>query len=265
MSFLTNSNNMTEAQSFLEKKPQQVNLHDLEETIIPWRSYVIELLLHSRKCKQATKVTRNVNKGLPSKRSQSELTARMAFSKLAFLKRLSVIVFARSQLPERISCSSPIKNCLRAVMWRLSNLKYRGSNRELTTWYLQLMNRWFPFPWPLLSELWFIQRTEENLSNNIGNLHQKPESCKWTAHCRERHHPVPVNVGNQWFHHEFRVLEKSEANCLSGLDFLERHKCEPLFSRSELKLDSPHSIPFYHKNFEIDKNAIFRVVATETI
>ena len=127
------------------------------------------------------------------------------------------------------------------------------------------MNRWFPFPWPLLSELWSIQRTEENLSNNIGNLHQKPESCKWTAHCRERHHPVPVNVGNQLFHHEFRVLEKSEADCLSGLNFLERHKCEPLFSRSELKLYSPHSIPLYHKNFEIDKNAIFRVVATETI
>ena len=61
MSFLTNSNNMTEAQSFLEKKTQQVNLHDLEETIIPWRSYVIELLLHFRKCKQATKITRNVN------------------------------------------------------------------------------------------------------------------------------------------------------------------------------------------------------------
>ena len=96
MSFLTNSNNMTEAQSFLEKKTQQVNLHDLEETIVPWRSYVIELLLPSRKCKQATKITRNVNKGLPSKRSHSEMTARMAFSKLAFLKRLSVFVFTKS-------------------------------------------------------------------------------------------------------------------------------------------------------------------------
>ena len=33
----------------------------------------------------------------------------------------------------------------------------------------------------------------------------------------------------------------------------------------ELKLDSTHSVPLYHKNFEIDHNAIFRVVATETI
>ena len=95
----------------------------------------------------------------------------------------------------------------------------------------------------ILSELWSIQRTEENLSNNIGKLHQKPESCKWTAHCRERHHPVPVKVAYQLFHHEFRVLEKTEADCLLGLDFLERHKREPLFSRSELKLYSPHSIP----------------------
>ena len=119
------------------------------------------------------------------------------------------------------------------------------------------MNRWFPFPWPLLSELWSIQRTEENLSNNIGNLHQKPESCKLTVHCRERHHPVPVNVGNQLFHHEFRVLEKSEANCLSGLDFLERHKCEPLFSWSELKLDSPHSIPSITKILKLTKMLSF--------
>ena len=76
---------------------------------------------------------------------------------------------------------------------------------------------------------------------------------------------VPVYLGNKLFHHEFRVLKKSEADCLLGLDFLERHKCDPLFSRMELKLESTHSVPLYHKNFEIDHNAIFRVVATETI
>ena len=76
---------------------------------------------------------------------------------------------------------------------------------------------------------------------------------------------VPVYVGNNLFHHEFRVLKKSEADCLLGLDFLERHKCDPLFSRMESKLDSTHSVPIYHKNFEIDHIAIFRVVATETI
>ena len=76
---------------------------------------------------------------------------------------------------------------------------------------------------------------------------------------------VPVYVGNKLFHHEFRVLEKSEADCLLGLDFLERHKCDSLFSGMELKLDSTHSVPLYHKNFDIGHNAIFGVVETETI
>ena len=40
---------------------------------------------------------------------------------------------------------------------------------------------------------------------------------------------VPVYAGNKLLHHEFRVLEKSEADCLLGLDFLERHKCDTLF------------------------------------
>ena len=61
------------------------------------------------------------------------------------------------------------------------------------------------------------------------------------------------------------VLEKSEADCLLGLVFLECRKCDTLFSRLELKLDSTLSVSLYHDSFEIDDNAIFRVVATETI
>ena len=76
---------------------------------------------------------------------------------------------------------------------------------------------------------------------------------------------VPVYLWNKLFHHDFRVLEKSEADCLLDLDFLERHKGDPLFSRMELKLDSTHSVPLCHKKFEIGHNAIFRVVATDTI
>ena len=75
---------------------------------------------------------------------------------------------------------------------------------------------------------------------------------------------VPAYVGNNLFHHEFRVLEKSEGDCLLGLDFLERRKCDPLFPRTELKMDSSHSVPLYHKHFEVNRNAIFRVFATET-
>ena len=62
---------------------------------------------------------------------------------------------------------------------------------------------------------------------------------------------VPVYVGNKLFHHEFRVLEKSEADCLLRLDFLERHKYDPLFSRMELKLDSTHSVPLITKTLNL--------------
>ena len=33
----------------------------------------------------------------------------------------------------------------------------------------------------------------------------------------------------------------------------------------ELRLESTYSVPLYHKNFEMDYNAIFRVAATETV
>ena len=84
MSFLTNSINMVEAQGFLEKKFQQVHLHDVEENNLPRRSFLSGFLLHSRKCNQATKITRHVNKGLPNKRSQSELIAAHGFFLIGF-------------------------------------------------------------------------------------------------------------------------------------------------------------------------------------
>ena len=102
------------------------------------------------------------------------------------------------------------------------------------------------------------QITLENCTRNLRAANGLPIDVKGVIR-------VPVYVGIKLFHHEFRVLEKSEADCLLGPDFLERHKCDPLFSRMELKLDSTLSVPLYCKNFEIDHNAIFRVVATETI
>ena len=68
---------------------------------------------------------------------------------------------------------------------------------------------------------------------------------------------LPVNVGSKLFHLKIRVSEKPQSDCLLGLDFYGRHKCDPLFSRMELKLSSTHSVLFYHRNFEIVDNAIF--------
>ena len=77
---------------------------------------------------------------------------------------------------------------------------------------------------------------------------------------------VPVKLGTTLYEHDFCVLEQSEADCLLGLDFLEKHKCDPLFSRMELKLDSGNSVPLYHKKFDdYGVDTIFRVVASETL
>ena len=54
---------------------------------------------------------------------------------------------------------------------------------------------------------------------------------------------IPVCLENKLFLCEFRVLENSEIYCLLVLDFLQRYKCSPMFSRRELKKDSTHSVP----------------------
>ena len=40
---------------------------------------------------------------------------------------------------------------------------------------------------------------------------------------------VEMKKASMTFRHTFLVLEASEAECLLGLDFLETHKCDPIF------------------------------------
>ena len=76
---------------------------------------------------------------------------------------------------------------------------------------------------------------------------------------------VPVIIGPKSFQQNFCVLDKSEADCLLGSDFLETNKCNPLFSGMKLKLDSNSFVPLYHKQFEYGHDNVFRVIATETL
>ena len=47
---------------------------------------------------------------------------------------------------------------------------------------------------------------------------------------------------------------------------MEKHKCDPLFSRFELKIDSGISVPLYHKKLDdYGVNTIFRVVASDNL
>ena len=76
---------------------------------------------------------------------------------------------------------------------------------------------------------------------------------------------LPVVIGPKSYEHDFCVLDKSEADCLLGLDFLETNKCDPLISCMKLKLDSNSFVPLYHKQFEYGHDNVFRVIATETL
>ena len=61
------------------------------------------------------------------------------------------------------------------------------------------------------------------------------------------------------------MFDTAEADCLLGFGFLEINKCDPLFSRLELKLHSHTFVPLYHKRFYYGQNNIFRVSSTETL
>ena len=46
---------------------------------------------------------------------------------------------------------------------------------------------------------------------------------------------VPVVIGPKSYEHDSCVIDKSEVDCLLGLDFLEAIKCNPLFSCMKLQ------------------------------
>ena len=76
---------------------------------------------------------------------------------------------------------------------------------------------------------------------------------------------VPVVIGPKSYEHDFCVLDKSEADCLLGLDILEKNKCDPLFSCMKLQIDSNSFVPLYHKQYKYGHDNVFRVISTETL
>ena len=72
---------------------------------------------------------------------------------------------------------------------------------------------------------------------------------------------VPVVIGPKSYEHDFCVLDKSEADCLLGLNFLETNKCDQLPSCMKLKLDSNSFVPL----FDYGQDNVFRAISTETL
>ena len=76
---------------------------------------------------------------------------------------------------------------------------------------------------------------------------------------------VPVVIGPKSYEHDLCVFDKSEADCLLGLDFPETNKCDPLSSCMKLQLDSNSFVLLDHKQFEHSHDNVFRVILTETL
>ena len=68
------------------------------------------------------------------------------------------------------------------------------------------------------------------------------------------------------FRHTFLALEASEAECLLGLDFLETHKCDPMFSEMKLQLNRGTSANPFHRTAPVQSwhYPVMKVVARET-
>ena len=76
---------------------------------------------------------------------------------------------------------------------------------------------------------------------------------------------LPITIGPKHYENDFRVLINSEADCLVGVDFLRTNKCDPLFSKDLLHLDSKNHLPLYNCKLNHEVNTVFRVIATETV
>ena len=68
------------------------------------------------------------------------------------------------------------------------------------------------------------------------------------------------------FRDTFPVLEASEAECLLGLEILETHKCDPIFSEMTLHLKRGATANFFHRTSPVQSwhKSVKRVIARET-
>ena len=96
-------------------------------------------------------------------------------------------------------------------------------------------------------------------------MSEETQSCKRVTIEVKSVVRLPVVIGPKSYQHDFCVLDKSEADCLLGLNFLETNKSDPLFSSMKLQLDSKNFVLLYHKLFEYGHDSVFRVISTETL
>ena len=66
---------------------------------------------------------------------------------------------------------------------------------------------------------------------------------------------VPIKIGAKMYEHTFYILIEAASDCLLGLDFLERNKCDALFSEGKLKIDKKYIGPSLQKTVFVRRKA----------
>ena len=82
----------------------------------------------------------------------------------------------------------------------------------------------------LSSEIFDSLRSQHKLqlvpsNTQLKAANQLPIECRGIVQ-------LPVRIGSKLFNHAFHVLVKSD--CLIGLEFLDDHKCDPMFSKKQI-------------------------------
>ena len=77
---------------------------------------------------------------------------------------------------------------------------------------------------------------------------------------------VELKIASMTFRQTFFLLEASEAECLLGLDFLETHKCDPMFFEMKVRSNRDTSAKLFHRTAPVQSwhYPVMRVVARES-
>ena len=77
---------------------------------------------------------------------------------------------------------------------------------------------------------------------------------------------LPISLASNRYQQQFFVLKSSEADCLLGLDFLEDHHCDALFSSMQLRFPNSQTVPLFHSRKALSDPSPeqVKVIARET-
>ena len=115
-----------------------------------------------------------------------------------------------------------------------------------------------------LSEKFFNQINENNQVKKqpsttiLSSSNQMPIQIKGTV-------SVTMKIVPKKYEHTFYALIDAASSCLLGLDILETNNCDAQFLESKWRIDRNTLVPLYRKQFSIEEEKVYRVVAVEKV